>query len=88
MLKLLVNTWRFVNRDGGPDRRFKNNQKIPWCRYDELQLRSASGLAAAFMCSKPDGLHELGRALWLLAEGSKKLAQQRAAAKPAPAKGA
>jgi hypothetical protein len=26
-------TWRFVNRDGGPDRRFNNNRRIPIARY-------------------------------------------------------
>jgi hypothetical protein len=37
-------TWRFVNKDGGPDRRFNNNRQIPKCLYGELSLRSGSGL--------------------------------------------
>lgn len=37
-------TWRYVNKGGGPDRRFSNNPQIPICMYDELTLRSASGL--------------------------------------------
>jgi hypothetical protein len=37
-------TWRYVNKSGGPDRRFNNNPQLPICLYDELWLRSASGL--------------------------------------------
>ncbi|HKO54339.1 MAG TPA: DUF4236 domain-containing protein [Thermoanaerobaculia bacterium] len=37
-------TWRYVNKSGGPDRRFNNNPQLPICLYDELWLRTASGL--------------------------------------------
>ncbi|RAP58192.1 DUF4236 domain-containing protein [Oleiagrimonas sp. MCCC 1A03011] len=37
-------TWRFVNKSGGPDRRFKNNIRLPVCRYEDIYIRSASGL--------------------------------------------
>jgi hypothetical protein len=37
-------TWRYVNKSGGPDRRFNNNPRIPICLYDELHFRTASGL--------------------------------------------
>lgn len=37
-------TWRFVNRDGGPDRRFNSNRQLPVCLYGQLTLTSASGL--------------------------------------------
>lgn len=37
-------TWRYVNKNGGPDRRFNNNQKIPVLNYGRIALRSASGL--------------------------------------------
>jgi hypothetical protein len=37
-------TWRYVNKDGGPDRRFNNNPRIPICNYDELVLKTSSGL--------------------------------------------
>jgi hypothetical protein len=26
-------TWQFVNKSGGPDRRFNNNRKLPVCKY-------------------------------------------------------
>lgn len=37
-------TWKYVNKKGGPDRRFKDNRELPICRYDQLTLQSASGL--------------------------------------------
>jgi hypothetical protein len=37
-------TWRYVNKKGGPDRRFKNNRQLPICLYDEIHISSASGL--------------------------------------------
>ncbi len=37
-------TWRYVNKSGGPDRRFINNAQLPICLYGELMFRSAGGL--------------------------------------------
>ncbi|MBL8879815.1 MAG: DUF4236 domain-containing protein [Phycisphaerales bacterium] len=46
-------TWQYVNRDGGPDRRYKHNARIPICQYDELTLRSDTGLNIRLLLSKP-----------------------------------
>jgi hypothetical protein len=45
-------TWRFVNKKGGPDRRFSNNPRIPICVYDELHFRTASGLNEILQLSR------------------------------------
>ena len=37
-------TWKYVNKKGGPDRRFKDNRQIPVVKYGELVLRSDTGL--------------------------------------------
>ncbi len=37
-------TWQYVNRNGTPDQRFKNNKQIPLCLYGQVFLRSSSGL--------------------------------------------
>lgn len=37
-------TWRFVNKNGGPDKRFKNNRQIPVLQYGEATLSTKSGL--------------------------------------------
>ena len=45
-------TWRYVNKSGGPDRRFSVNPQIPICLYDELTLRTASGLNEVVQISR------------------------------------
>lgn len=37
-------TWQYVNKNGTPDKRFKNNRQIPVCLYGRVLLRSNSGL--------------------------------------------
>ncbi len=37
-------TWRYVNKNGGPDRRFNNNRQIPILQYGEIAFTSATGL--------------------------------------------
>jgi hypothetical protein len=37
-------TWRFVNKIGGPDRRFNNNVQLPITQYGVLLLSSPTGL--------------------------------------------
>jgi hypothetical protein len=37
-------TWRYVRRDGGPDRRFNNNAQLPILQYGTLALTSSRGL--------------------------------------------
>jgi hypothetical protein len=37
-------TWQYVNKNGTPDQRFKNNKQIPVCLYGQVFLRSPSGL--------------------------------------------
>jgi hypothetical protein len=55
-------TWQIVNKNGGPDRRAKNNRQIPVVQYDVLRIRcdnvvndelyiSAPGAATAFVAS-------------------------------------
>jgi hypothetical protein len=47
-------TWRYVARSGDPDRRFKNNRKLPILLYGKLSLSSASGLNELFQYSVSD----------------------------------
>ena len=46
-------TWRYVNKKGGPDRRFSNNAQIPIVQYGDLTIRSASGMNFVLQCSSP-----------------------------------
>ena len=35
-------TWKYVNKSGGPDKRFKDNRKLPICYYGELRMQSTT----------------------------------------------
>jgi hypothetical protein len=37
-------TWKYVNKSGGPDRRFKDNRQLPVLVYGELRFGSSTGL--------------------------------------------
>ncbi len=45
-------TWAKVNRDGGPDRRFKENRQLPILEYEEIDITSKSGLNERIQHSK------------------------------------
>ena len=47
-------TWKYVNKSGEPDRRFKDNRQLPICLYGELELSSTSGLNTVIMFSNPN----------------------------------
>ena len=42
--KVVDKTWKYVNKSGGPDRRFKDNKELPVCLYEEISLSSYTGL--------------------------------------------
>jgi len=42
--KVVDHTWQHPNKSGGPDRRFRNNRRLPVCLYDTLHLQSDSGV--------------------------------------------
>ena len=50
--RVVAQTWRYVNKNGGPDRRFANNRALPVCLYDELHFTSANGLNEIIQLSK------------------------------------
>jgi hypothetical protein len=45
-------TWKYVNKKGGPDRRFKDNRQLPICLYDEISFQSPSGLNEVVQVSR------------------------------------
>lgn len=42
--RVVGHTWKHPNKNGGPDRRFRDNRQIPICLYETIHLRSGSGL--------------------------------------------
>ncbi len=53
--KVVDRTWRFVNKTGGPDKRFKDNRELPIALYEEIELTSTTGLHERFQASRIDG---------------------------------
>jgi hypothetical protein len=50
--QIVGRTWTYVNKKGGPDRRFSNNRELPICEYESLHLSSASGLNEVLQVSR------------------------------------
>jgi hypothetical protein len=50
--RVVGQTWRYVNKNGGPDRRFANNRVLPICLYDELHFTSPTGLNEVIQTSR------------------------------------
>lgn len=44
-------TWAKVNKNGSPDKRFKDNYQIPICQYGEIEMKSRTGLNEAYSLS-------------------------------------
>ncbi|WP_375058254.1 DUF4236 domain-containing protein [Zobellella sp. DQSA1] len=42
--KVVDRTWKYVNKRGGPDKRFKDNRELPIALYEDLNFRSDTGL--------------------------------------------
>ena len=61
-------TWRYVNKSGGPDRRFNNNREIPILEYGQIQLSSKSGLNELFQTSQSGAARVLAEALGTLGQ--------------------
>lgn len=52
--EVVDHTWRYVNKSGKPDKRFKDNRKLPICSYDEISFSTLHGLNAKIHISKKD----------------------------------
>lgn len=42
--EIVDRTWKFVNKRGGPDKRFKDNRELPIALYEDIKLNSDTGL--------------------------------------------
>lgn len=58
---VVAHTWRYVNKSGGPDRRFVNNAQLPICLYGELRFQSAGGLNCKLQISSAHAAEPLDR---------------------------
>jgi hypothetical protein len=56
-------TWRFVNKSGGPDRRYRDNPQLPIYEYGVLDLESPSGLRERFHVSRAESAGAVAAAI-------------------------
>jgi hypothetical protein len=52
--KVVGRTWQYVNKNGMPDKRYKDNPEIPVVLYYELVLKSSKGLYESYQFSSAD----------------------------------
>lgn len=60
--EVIEKTWKYTNKDGSADRRFKDNPQLPICKYGTMQMKSNNGLDMLFFysnCTKMPMLKEL-----------------------------
>ncbi len=60
--KIVDRTWAKVNKNGTPDKRFKDNYQIPVVRYGELSLKTTTGLHEEYECSNYEATEAFGLA--------------------------
>lgn len=60
--KVIGKTWKYVNKKGGPDKRFNDNKEIPVCQYERLHIY-LGGNAYDVMLSKIGAGESFGQAL-------------------------
>ena len=50
--KVVGQTWKYVNKKGGPDKRFRDNREIPIAEYERIRFHSDTGLNEMIQLSK------------------------------------
>lgn len=50
--RVVDTTWEYVNKKGGPDRRFKDNRQLPVVLYEAILLTSKTGLQELLQASR------------------------------------
>ncbi|QNU65895.1 DUF4236 domain-containing protein [Ruminiclostridium herbifermentans] len=48
---VIGHAWQYVNKNGGPDKRFKNNRQLPECNYGKIMFQSSTGFNAIIYIS-------------------------------------
>jgi hypothetical protein len=54
--KVVDYTWQYVNKTGGPDKRFNDNRRLPICAYSEYMFTSDTGIFEIISTSKPSSM--------------------------------
>ncbi|KKD44836.1 DUF4236 domain-containing protein [Listeria seeligeri] len=57
--RILGYTWLKVNKNGSPDKRFKENRQVPVCEYGAVHIKSEDTLQVELMCSNSDTIKKM-----------------------------
>lgn len=60
--KVIRKTWAKVNKNGTPDKRFKNNYQIPVVQYGRIHLSTSTGVNEEYQISNFEFTKEFGDA--------------------------
>lgn len=71
--KVVGQTWKYVNKNGSPDRRFKDNRQLPICLFQEIGMVSEGGFKALLQVSKHGISSDYGKAMTELGRLTKEL---------------
>lgn len=72
--KVVDRTWRYVNKSGGPDRRFNNNRQLPICAYSQYTLTSDTGVYEVIATSKQGAMDNFAGFLQQIGDLQSKMA--------------
>lgn len=59
--KVVDRTWKYSNKRGGPDRRFKDNKEISICLYGKLDLSTSAGLLCHLQTSRDSAPNDFSK---------------------------
>jgi hypothetical protein len=57
--KVVGKTWLKVNKNGTPDKRFKDNRQVPICEYGAIIIESGAILYVELMCSNSNTIEQM-----------------------------
>jgi hypothetical protein len=52
--EVIGHNWKYMNKSGGPDRRFNNNYQIPVVLYSVIDIQTKSGINIRLQCSNKE----------------------------------
>lgn len=65
---IIDRTWKYVNKKGGPDKRFKENRELPVVSYEQIDFGSTTGLNLRIQVSKLGAGYNFSAAVLRLAD--------------------
>ncbi|MCR5607707.1 MAG: hypothetical protein K6G26_01425 [Lachnospiraceae bacterium] len=71
--KVIGKTWQYVNKDGGPDKRYNNNRQLPKCVYGHISFKSDTGLDIIINVSDIDKAMQFKKIILQIIEESEEM---------------